>query len=255
VLSTCLRTELYAVVERSTRGGRPPGFSGHQRGHDGRGHRRAPERAVRRRRDRPPVRDRRRSAVVGARGDRSPRQVRRAAERAEAERAAGPVLSGLFQRAVKAGRKVRSSTAIARGATSLSHVAVDLATARLGGSLAGRRVLVVGAGRWVRASSTRWPEQRGNRGGGRDRGGQPHRRAGPGSGRSGRWRRRRHGRTRRGARGGDAVLLSTGSSLPVLDVEKMTSVAAAGQMRLGQMRLGQMRLGPMRCAALWSSSM
>ena len=35
-------------------------------------------------------------------------QVRRAAERAEAERAAGPVLSGLFQRAVKAGRKVRS---------------------------------------------------------------------------------------------------------------------------------------------------
>jgi glutamyl-tRNA reductase len=73
-------------------------------------------------------------------------QVRRAAERAEAERAAGPVLAGLFQRAVKAGRKVRSSTAIARGATSLSHVAVELATARLGGSLAGKRVLVVGAG-------------------------------------------------------------------------------------------------------------
>jgi len=53
----------------------------------------------------------------------------------------------------------------------------------------------------------------------------------------------------------DAVLLSTGSSLPVLDVEKMTSVRRPGQMRLGQMRLGQMRLGPMRCAALWSSSM
>ena len=73
-------------------------------------------------------------------------QVRRAAEIAEAERAAGPVLSGLFGRAVKAGRKVRSSTAIARGATSLSHVAVELATARLGGSLAGRKILVVGAG-------------------------------------------------------------------------------------------------------------
>jgi glutamyl-tRNA reductase len=56
------------------------------------------------------------------------------------------VLSGLFRRAVKAGRLVRSSTAIARGATSLSHVAVDVAAARLGGSLAGKRVLVIGAG-------------------------------------------------------------------------------------------------------------
>jgi glutamyl-tRNA reductase len=73
-------------------------------------------------------------------------QVRRAIERAEAERAAGPVLSGLFRRAVQVGRKARTSTAIARGATSLSHVAVDVAAARLGGSLAGKRVLVIGAG-------------------------------------------------------------------------------------------------------------
>jgi len=73
-------------------------------------------------------------------------QVRRAAQIAEAERAAGPVLSGLFQRAVQAGRHVRSATAIARGTTSLSHVAVELATSRLGGTLAGRHVLVVGAG-------------------------------------------------------------------------------------------------------------
>ena len=73
-------------------------------------------------------------------------QVRRALEAAEAERAAGPVLSGLFRRAVLTGRKVRSTTAIARGATSLAHVAVDVAAARLGGSLAGRRVVVIGAG-------------------------------------------------------------------------------------------------------------
>jgi glutamyl-tRNA reductase len=73
-------------------------------------------------------------------------QVRRALERAEAEKAAGPVLSGLFRRAIQAGRKARSSTAIARGATSLSHVAVDIAAARLGGSLSGKRVLVIGAG-------------------------------------------------------------------------------------------------------------
>ena len=73
-------------------------------------------------------------------------QVRRAIERAEAEKASGPVLSGLFRRAIQTGRKARSSTAIARGTTSLSHVAVDVAAERLGGSLAGRRVLVVGAG-------------------------------------------------------------------------------------------------------------
>jgi glutamyl-tRNA reductase len=73
-------------------------------------------------------------------------QVRRAAERAEAERAAGPVLSGLFHRAVQAGRKVRSSTAIARGSVSLSHVAVELVASNLEGSLAAKRVVVVGAG-------------------------------------------------------------------------------------------------------------
>jgi glutamyl-tRNA reductase len=73
-------------------------------------------------------------------------QVRRAAERAEAEKAAGPVLSGLFRRAVRAGRRVRSDTSIARGSTSLSHVAVDLAEERLGPSLEEGRVVVVGAG-------------------------------------------------------------------------------------------------------------
>ncbi|HUY21371.1 MAG TPA: glutamyl-tRNA reductase [Acidimicrobiales bacterium] len=73
-------------------------------------------------------------------------QVRRALERADAERASGPVLSGLFRHAVQAGRHVRTTTAIAQGATSLSHVAVELAASRLGGSLAGRHVLVVGAG-------------------------------------------------------------------------------------------------------------
>ncbi len=73
-------------------------------------------------------------------------QVRRALERAEAEHASGPVLSALFRHAVQAGRHVRSTTAIAQGTTSLSHVAVELAASRLGGSLSGRHVLVVGAG-------------------------------------------------------------------------------------------------------------
>ncbi len=73
-------------------------------------------------------------------------QVRRALERAQAEHASGPVLSALFRHAVQAGRHVRSTTAIAQGTTSLSHVAVELAASRLGGSLAGRHVVVVGAG-------------------------------------------------------------------------------------------------------------
>ncbi len=73
-------------------------------------------------------------------------QVRRALERAQAEHANGPVLSTLFRHAVQAGRHVRSTTAIAQGSTSLSHVAVELAASRLGGSLAGRHVVVVGAG-------------------------------------------------------------------------------------------------------------
>jgi glutamyl-tRNA reductase len=151
-------------------------------------------------------------------------QVRRAAEIAEAERAAGPVLSGLFGRAVKAGRKVRSSTAIARGATSLSHVAVELATARLGGSLAGRKILVVGAGTMgegiVDALSQRPDSPEvvvANRTEDRARA-LADRAGGEGVGMAGlagalAW--------------ADAVVLSTGSSLPVLDVETMTSVIRA----------------------------
>ncbi len=73
-------------------------------------------------------------------------QVRRAYERAENERACGPVLQALFLHAVKAGRRVRSATEISRGSVSLSHVAVDLAELNLGRPLSGARVVVVGAG-------------------------------------------------------------------------------------------------------------
>jgi glutamyl-tRNA reductase len=73
-------------------------------------------------------------------------QIRRAWERAQAERASGPVLGALFRHAVETGKRVRSETAIARGITSLSHGAVALAAERRDGGLAGARVLVVGAG-------------------------------------------------------------------------------------------------------------
>lgn len=72
-------------------------------------------------------------------------QVRTAWDAARTEAAAGPVLSALFRQAVETGKRVRSETAIARGTTSLSQAAVALAAARLG-SLAGRTMVVVGAG-------------------------------------------------------------------------------------------------------------
>ncbi len=74
------------------------------------------------------------------------RQVRAAHERAHRERATGPVLDGLFRHAVEVGKRARAETGIARGTTSLAHVAVALASEHCGGSLGGRRVVVVGAG-------------------------------------------------------------------------------------------------------------
>jgi glutamyl-tRNA reductase len=73
-------------------------------------------------------------------------QVRRAWETARSEGQAGAVLAGLFRHALEVGKRVRSETAIARGTTSVSQAAVALAVDHLGGSLAGRRILVVGAG-------------------------------------------------------------------------------------------------------------
>jgi glutamyl-tRNA reductase len=72
-------------------------------------------------------------------------QLRRALERASDEGAAGPELNELFRRAISAGRRARSETAIARGTTSFAHATVAMAAERLG-TLEGRSVVVVGAG-------------------------------------------------------------------------------------------------------------
>jgi len=74
------------------------------------------------------------------------RQVRHAAARAREERSLGPVLDPLFRHALEAGKRARHETGIARGITSLAHVAVAAAQEQLGDDLSGRRVLVVGAG-------------------------------------------------------------------------------------------------------------
>ena len=72
-------------------------------------------------------------------------QVRDAWSQAVEEEATGPVLDRLFRHAVGAGRRVRSETGIARGTTSVSQAAVAMATQRLG-SLKGRSILILGAG-------------------------------------------------------------------------------------------------------------
>ena len=83
------------------------------------------------------------SAVVGESEIQG--QVRGAWERSAAEGAAGPVLGGLFRHAVEVGKRVRSETGIGRGTTSVSQAAVQMAAERLG-TLEGRRILVLGTG-------------------------------------------------------------------------------------------------------------
>jgi glutamyl-tRNA reductase len=72
-------------------------------------------------------------------------QVRSAWEVAQHEGSAKTTLNLLFRHAVETGKRARTETSIGRGTASVSHAAVEMATERLG-SLSGRRVLVVGAG-------------------------------------------------------------------------------------------------------------
>jgi glutamyl-tRNA reductase len=72
-------------------------------------------------------------------------QVRQAWELAQAEGGARTTLNLLFRHALTVGKRARTETAIGRGAASVSHAAVELAADHLG-DLSGRTVLVVGAG-------------------------------------------------------------------------------------------------------------
>ncbi len=73
-------------------------------------------------------------------------QVRSAWELAHDEGGAKATLNLLFRHAIETGKRARTETSIGRGTASVSHAAVEMAADRLG-SLAGRRVLVVGAGK------------------------------------------------------------------------------------------------------------
>src|ERR1700733_1267026 len=147
VLSTCLRTEVYAVAERfhdgvaelqeflgATSGSAVSAIEEHQ--------------AVRFDDDVAQhlfiVAAGLDSAVIGE--SEVLGQVRRAWQKAQEEGTSGPVLGALFRHAVETGKRVRSETGIARGITSLSHAAVALAAGRRPGGLSGARIVVVGAG-------------------------------------------------------------------------------------------------------------
>ncbi len=72
-------------------------------------------------------------------------QVRRAWERAQEEGTAGSSLNLLFRHALEVGKRARTETGISRNIASVSTAAVAMAAERLG-SLAGKRILVLGAG-------------------------------------------------------------------------------------------------------------
>lgn len=72
-------------------------------------------------------------------------QVRVAWELAQAEGGARATLNLLFRHAIEVGKRARTETAIGRATASVSQAAVEMANERLGG-LTGRRVLVIGAG-------------------------------------------------------------------------------------------------------------
>ncbi|MEO6121826.1 MAG: glutamyl-tRNA reductase, partial [Acidimicrobiales bacterium] len=146
VLSTCMRTEVYAVAE-AFHGGvadvrnflaelgftAPEDFSDHLYSYYGDA---AVAHLFR-------VACGLDSAVVGE--SEVLGQVRNAWKEADAEGVAGPVLRALFRHAVSTGRRARTETGIGRGTTSVSQAAVEMASARLGG-LDGRRIMVLGAG-------------------------------------------------------------------------------------------------------------
>jgi glutamyl-tRNA reductase len=146
VLSTCNRTEVYAVAERFHAGYEdvrnfftdlsflpPEEFAGHLYVH-------YDDAAVTHLFSVAAGLD---SAVVGE--SEILGQVGDAWELARTEGSTASMLNLLFRHALEVGKRVRTETGIGRGITSVAQAAVAMATDRLG-TLAGRRVLLLGAG-------------------------------------------------------------------------------------------------------------
>lgn len=73
-------------------------------------------------------------------------QVKQALETARAEGTARRVLQRLFSQAIEVGRRTRRETGVARGASSMVDVGLELVATALAGGLTGRQVAIVGAG-------------------------------------------------------------------------------------------------------------
>ena len=80
-------------------------------------------------------------------------QVGAAWDLAREEGTTGSALNLLFRHALEVGKRVRTETGIGRGITSMAQAAVAMASDRLG-SLGGRRVLVLGAGEMAEGMAT-----------------------------------------------------------------------------------------------------
>jgi len=80
------------------------------------------------------------------------RQVRTAADLAAEERLLGPMLAGVYRQALAAGKRVRRETRVGAGTTSVSSVAVGLARHRFE-DLGRCRAVLIGAGRTAEATA------------------------------------------------------------------------------------------------------
>ena len=140
VLSTCNRTEIYAVEESSDAVPNISSLLSNRLGHDAAGFM-----YVHRDRDATAhlfgVAAGLDSMILGEAQIQG--QVKAAWEQCRAE--SGPLLNRMFQSALSAASRAREKTGIGRGAASVSSAAVQLAKKIFGG-LGGRRAMVLGAG-------------------------------------------------------------------------------------------------------------
>ena len=140
VLSTCNRTEVYAVEESNSAAAHISGLLSDRLGDDI-----AEFEYVRRDREAAvhlfAVAAGLDSMILGEAQIQG--QVKSAWEECRAE--SGPILNRMFQSALQAGSRAREETGIGRGAASVSSAAVQLAKKIFGG-LAGRRAMILGAG-------------------------------------------------------------------------------------------------------------
>ena len=79
-------------------------------------------------------------------------QVRRAMELAQEAKTADPTLSALFRAAVTAGKRARTEVSVSRGSPSIGSRCRDVLSQKLG-SLAGKKMLVIGNGQMGRLAA------------------------------------------------------------------------------------------------------